>query len=274
MLSMLRFELRRMWESVTFRLAVFCSCLLAGISAAQQFGYYLQGMDHISVFYRWIGEYNLTFGSNYMFLIIPLLSALGYSHSGCTDRTRGYLQHILTRTSRRNYFLAKFLITVFSGGSIFASGVLFNYLLLTMFMPIEIPDPANLTSFTDPFRFCSIWYYSKPHLFLAAWIGVVFLWGSAMALIGLVCGMFTHHAALTAVVPFLLFISEGVVAAYVMQKAILFLGNALLELTWTDMLYAGTPGSAPTEYILITIGSIMGVAAVIYTIRVNRYECL
>lgn len=272
--AMIKFEWHRMCHSLSFWIGLLCSCALASAAAAEQFAIYLEGVDHISIFYRWIGEYKMTFSAVYFYIIIPLFTAMGYSHSGCTDRNSGYLQQLFTRCKKVHYYCAKYAVTFVGGGLIFITGVILNYLWLSLFLEAEIPDPVNLTSLINPFRFGSKLYFSNPALFAALWIGVGFLWGGLMASIGLVIGLFSDHVAVSVIGPFLLFLSQGIVAAFWMQKGVFQLRGQILELTWTEMLCAGTSCAAPTDYILSTLGALIGITALIYAIRVKRYECL
>ena len=107
MIGILKFEWTRAHKSKLFWVSIFLGCILSAIAAAQQFCYYYQGIDQISVFYRWIGQANITFGSYYLFELVPLLAALGYSHTVCTDRTHGYANQIVSRVSKKQYFFAK-----------------------------------------------------------------------------------------------------------------------------------------------------------------------
>lgn len=272
MIAILKFEWNRMIHSASFRLSMLIACMLSLISSVQQFSYYCQGIDHISVFYRWIGQSNYTFGSYYLYQLMPLLAAFAYSHTLCSDRTRGYVYQAMTRSNRKAYFLAKYLISFAGGGLVFSCSVLFNFLVLSCFMPAIIPDPADMSSLINPFQFASTLFYTKPYFFMVLWLLVTFLWGGTAAVIGLTAGTFTNNVGLTIVFPILLFISESVIGTYIMYKNIFFMGYYSLQLIWTALLCSATGGAAPTSYILITIAVLLGITSFIYWFRVRKYE--
>ena len=274
MVAIIKFEWHRMVHSTSFWLSILFACLLSFVAAAQQFKYYMNGIDHISVFYRWIGQSNYTFGSYYLYQLIPLLAAFAYSHTICSDRTRGYVYQVITRTSRKKYFLAKYLVSYAGGGLIFTSSVLFNYIILSSFMPAIIPDPVEMSSLITPFQFGSTLFYTKPYTFMFLWLLITYFWGGTMALIGLTAGTFTNNLALSVIFPLLLFLSESVIGSYVMYKKIFFMGYYSLQLIWTALLCSATGGAAPTYYIICTIFVLQIIISIIYWIRVKKYEYL
>lgn len=274
MKPLLKFEWKRMIHSLSFRFSMLFSLLLSGIASLQQFWHYLDGIDHISVFYRWIGQSSFTFGSYYLYQLLPLLASFGYSYTASSDRTSGYIYQTVTRVSRKKLFIAKYLISAVSGGLVFICPLLLNFILLSCFMPATIPDPVEMSSQINPFQFAPQLFYTKPFLFMFSWFGVSFLWGCAMALIGLVTGMFTRRTSISVITPFMIFISESVIGIYIMQKNIFHMGFYPLQLVWNALLCSCSGGAASTLYIMGTILVIILASSFIYYIKVRKYEFL
>ena len=262
-----------MVHSILFRLSVFLGCLLAGIAAIEQLHIFLQGVDHISVFYRWIGQRNMTFGSYYLFQLMPLLAAVCYSHTLCSDRTGGYLTQLITRVGKKKYYFAKYVFSFVGGGFIPFISLLFNYLLLACFMPAEIPDPGSGISMITPFQFASTLYYSAPYLYVFLRLIVSFLLGGSISLVGLLAALFTDKAATAAVMPFVIWISEAVIGLYLMQKRIFIMGYYTLELVWNEYITcSGNP--APTAYVIAFLSLLIGLCSIVYMIKVKMNENL
>lgn len=239
-----------------------------------QLNLYLSGVNHISVFYKWMGVSVCNFGSMYFITTIPLLAALGYSWTVSSDRNSGYIMQILTRTSRFKYFSAKFIVVFISGGMIFASALILDFMLLSIFSPVYIPYPELLATAIDQFRFCSELFYTSPYLFMILWILTGFLWGGAMASIASAFGMFIKKRIITMIMPFVIFTAQAIIAEYIMQKQIFYIKWLLLELSWKGMLFTSTSTATPIEWILTNIFGIIGITLIIYGLRGRKYECL
>lgn len=274
MYRVLKFEFSRMLSSKLMLLSWILSVVFVLMDVWYQLDLYLNDINHISVFYKWMGVTASNFGSTYFMMAIPLLAALGYSWTSSSDRSSGYIIQILTRTSRFKYFFAKFVAVFVSGGIIFSSALILDFLLLSTFSPTFIPQPELLATFIDQFRFCSGLFYTSPYLFMLLWLLVAFLWGGSMASIALAFGVFIKKKVITIIMPFVVFTAQAVIAGYIMQKEIFFVKWLLLELCWKDMLYTSTSAATPTEWILTNVFGIIGVSLIVYGLRGRKYECL
>ena len=176
-------------------------------------------------------------------MILPILTSLGYSWSACHDRVSGYINQIITRTSRFKYFSAKFIVSFISGGIVFAGALILHVMMLATMYPNKEPVPGDLNSFMDPFRFCSAIFYTNTYLFVLIWLLTAFAWGGAMAAICLVTGMILKKTAVTPIVPFIVFTADS---------------------------YSRNP----EDFVWGSIAVIIVAAAIIYSLRGRKYECL
>lgn len=275
MKSIFKFEWNRMIHSKTLLISAVSAALIIIADVIAWFRLYQQGIDeYTSVFYKWLGV-NRGFNAGvYFFIALPLLTAFAYSWSVSYDRSSGYITQIITRIGRRKYFTAKYLVSFISGGMIFVGALILDFMLLATFSPAFQPIPGDLASTMDPFRFCSAIFYQQPYLFLLIWCGVAFLWGGAMACIGMAAGMLIKKHIISSIAPFLVFIAQTILAAFVMQRYMITINGTAVGLIWTDMLYAATMTASLPEYILLNISSIVGVSSIIYALRGRKYECL
>ena len=274
MYSIIKFEWRRMLTSRIFWLAIFLSCGMAVLAAKEQYSVYCEGYDHISLFYRWLPSNALSFGANYFYIVIPAICSLGFSYSICTDRKSGYWCQICTRTSKRYYFTAKYIIIFISGGMIFAAALIFHFMLLSSFMKVCLPDPASLSTLMNPFRFAPKMFFTNSTLWAFLWCIVAFTWGGIMSCIGAVIGMFTEKATIAVIMPFLLIVCQSIAASYVQYRTMITINSHPLALGWTDMFRAESGSVAPTDYLLLTQIILFFIVTFLYIWRVRRYEGL
>lgn len=236
---------------------------------------YKEGVDvYTSIFYKWLGVNRGMNAGIYFFMALPLLTAFAYSWSISYDRSSGYIIQVITRCSRIKYFTAKHLISFISGGLVFSSSLILDYVLLSLFSPAYRPIPGDLASSMDPFRFCSDIFYQNPYLFMLIWIGVAFLWGGAMSSIGLAAGMFIRKYIITSIAPFLVFISELILSVYISKKYMITLKGYAVNFGWSDMLYAAPMTTSLPEHIFFSIFLIVILSTIVYAMRGKKYECL
>lgn len=275
MKNIFKFEWNRMIHSKTFLISAIAASLMIIADVVAWFLLYLQGIDvDTSIFYKWLGVNRGMNAGVYFFIALPLLTAFAYSWSVSYDRNSGYISQIITRTSRKKYFTAKFLVTFISGGIIFAGALILDYVLLAIFSPAYTPIPGDLASSMDPFHFCSEIFYQNPYLFMLIWFGISFLWGGAMSCISMAAGMLIKKYVISSIVPFLVFTAEQILALYVMQRYTITVKGTSIGLVWTDMLYAAPMTTSLPEHILLCIALIIMISTLIYILRGRKYECL
>lgn len=275
MKRMIKFEWNRMIHSKTLLISIIISYAIIVADVFAWYKLYREGVDvYTSIFYKWLG---LNRGMNagiYFFMALPLLTAFAYSWSISYDRSSGYIIQIVTRCNRIKYFTAKHIVSFVSGGIVFSSSLVLDYMLLSLFSPAYRPIPGDLASSMDPFRFCSDIFYQNPYLFMLIWIGVAFLWGGAMSSIGLAAGMYIRKYIITSTVPFLVFLSELILSVYISKKYMITIKSYAVNLGWSDMLYAAPMTTSLPEHIFFSIFLIIIISTFIYAIRGRKYECL
>lgn len=274
MFSIIKFEWRRMISSRSFWIALLISCGMAAIASIEQYNIYCDGMDHISLFYRWLPSGALSFGANYFYIIIPAICSLGFSHSICNDRKTGYWCQICSRTSKKQYFAAKYIVTFVSGGIIFATTLIFHFMLLSCFMKVCLPDPASLSTMMSPFHFAPKLFFTHSILWALLWCCVAFIWGGIMSCMGSAIGMFTEKGAVAVIMPFLIFICQSIAAAYLKYKTMLSVNSHPIALGWSDLIKAESGNVAPTDYLLLTQLILFIIITLVYCWRTWRYEGL
>lgn len=275
MVSIFKFEWKRMIHSKTFLVSLILSYGIIIVDVIAWYKLYREGVDvDTSVFYKWLGVNRGMNAGVYFFTAMPLLTAFAYSWSISFDRNSNYIIQVMTRCSRIKYFTAKYIVSFISGGLVFASSLILDFMLLSLFTPAYRPIPNDLMSAMDPFRFCSALFYRNPYLFLLIWIGVAFLWGGAMSSIGIAAGMFIRKYIITSIVSFITFISEQVLSVYISDKYLFAINGNAITLGWTDMLYAAPMSATLPEHVLFSIFVIIIVSTLMYSLRCRRYECL
>ena len=143
-----------------------------------------------TVFNHWIGGEAYTPGSADFFFLFPLLVSIPYGWSYCAEKRSGYIKNAVIRSGRGQYYFSKYTALFLSGGLAMVIPLLFNFLLVCMFIPAVTPDPSYLTSYgIISSSFLSMLFYSNPFLYVAIYLIVDFIF---CGLIACMCFAFTE----------------------------------------------------------------------------------
>lgn len=149
--------------------------LLQGASAMEQAYYYPP-----SVFEQFIIMEVMHPAAQLFYTVLPLLVVLPFATTYAEDYNSGYIKNILTRTSRKHYYVAKFCVSCISGALVVGIVLLFSMFLTTMTMPQLMPHPSTFTFSVDSSNY--LWfelYHNHPYLYILWYslIDVVFYSG-------------------------------------------------------------------------------------------------
>lgn len=275
MMKIIRFEWKRMMHSVSFYISLLTALIIVILDALSKYELYKDGYDvYTSVFIKWIGTFRGMDEAVYLFSLLPLLTTLAYSWTVGYDRNIGYVNQILSRTSRKKYFLAKYIVSFISGGIVFAFAILMHFLMISTFYPSYYPIVAVGTSSVHAFSFCPQLFYTHPLLFLLAWTGIAFLWGGAMVCIALGVGMLTKKYTVALISTFLTFTVQQIIGTYIILRYNVTINGRAVGLVWSDMLYAAPLSTNYLPHLLTNIAVIIIIPSLFFALRGRKYECL
>lgn len=199
MKQLIKLELKRAFQSKKFFISLLIgmgivlshlvfSIILPGILPYSV--YCEEGLYPSSVFNSWIGlDASSSFQSTIYFMAFPILAAYPYGDSLFVDLKSGYVKNVLTRCSRRKFWLAKLIALFLSGGIVCTLPLVFSFLSTMLFLPCLPPDPIagtfNLSS-------NGLWmelFLEHPFCYLALFLIIDFVFGGLLAAL---CMVFTY----------------------------------------------------------------------------------
>ena len=267
----IRFELKRMADSRLFWLAILLSCSFSGANILQNLYYTLHDINNISVFEKWIGYWNETYGAFAFYWFFPILAAMPYAWTLCDEIHGGYAIQILTRSSKTDYFTGKMVSSFISGGMSIAAPLVMDILLLTMIDVTFYPQPNDLTCNTWAGSFGSLLFYKQPALFVLLWTSVSFLWGGAIALLCCAMGLYIKKKYVLIPSMLLIFLCEAVLSGFFRIKR----RGYFVETSWLAITHAGMQNTISERVIFGSIFLIMGTGILLMAIKgMKRYESL
>lgn len=119
-----------------------------------------------SVFASWMVDDFARPSTDLFFLLLPLLAVVPFSWSLLVERTSGYAGHIIARSGRKQYLLAKLLAAFLAGGAVVAIPILLNFVACMCLFPFSYPDVAGVVTLGVYDESLWSWFfYNSPGLF-------------------------------------------------------------------------------------------------------------
>ena len=263
-------EIRRMFSSKEFKVAVFMASIIAFGQFFQNFYYMIHGINNVSIFEKWIGVRNENFAAVVFFWLFPILAVFPYGGTMCEELHNGYAAQVMIRNGKKNYFLGKMLASFISGGIVTAGVLVLDFVILTIMFPACYPRPNDLFCGIWPGHFFSLLFYEHPFLYVILWTGVVFLWGGAIAVLGCALGFFVKNTVVLLPTVWLLCVGETILSEFMPLKQ----NGMNIEIGWLKLLYADTLSLNPAWVVFGSIAVILMVAVTIVVMKGSHHEVL
>ncbi len=212
MKSILKFELTRGGKNKFFALSLIFGCAMTVAGFVVEVLPYLdmywllveKGSFSIPTLFRyWVGT---DFGETMrkiFYGVIPLLVALPFADSFCTD-CNGYIKNITLRVDKSKYLASKYIAVFTTGGMAVFIPLLANLAVVALFLPAIAPIRiAGVYSIGKSTTFGDL-FYSMPFLYVGLYLVIDFVYGGLIACLGLVSSLFIKSRLSVIVMPFIL----------------------------------------------------------------------
>ena len=197
-----------------------------------------------SVFNYWLGGSFADAYATTFLTILPVLATLAHGITYYMDIKSGYIKNIYTRTTKKNYLVAKYTVTFISGGIVVIIPWLVNLLLSACVLPSLVPV-GNGTFALSGSRMLDKVYYTHPYIYIMIFIVIYFLYAGVFSTVALAAVYAIENVFLLTLVPFIVYYGFSVISPYV--KVISWLGK-INPITLLDM--TQPRGSQPMAIIL------------------------
>lgn len=208
------FEFRRGIKSRSFLISLLISLAIVLADFANFYKYSKGGLYPNPVIEAWLGtDYKFAYNSMY-YILLPILSALPYAASYYEDISSGYVRNILIKTSRKKYYISKY-VSVFLIGAISVFIALFSSLILCMsFYPLMEPEKLLfLTSSGSGTSFMPELNNTHPTLFIMLYIILDSFFAGAIAVFSVCIGENVASSFSAVASPFAVYIVTSAVLA-------------------------------------------------------------
>lgn len=223
-------ELKRMIKSKYLLFGFLVSFIGLSIELAFNLQLYFTGIDlWCSIFEKWIGISPENFGSWIFYWLLPLSVSIPFAWTMRDEMNSGYINQVLTRIKKRDYFFTKWFVSFFSGAVIAAGSLLIQFFVLSFFVKAIYPQPNDQRSIIMPISFMSTLYYDNPYLYVLIWTIIASVWCGAIAGLCTAISFFVKKKALVVISAQIIFIVQSVIIETVVHT---------LSLPWFNLAHA------------------------------------
>lgn len=213
MKNMLKIELKRAFANKWFWISVAIGCVVATLQVIFDVVPMTEFMQSSiqrnlpphTIYNKWL-TVNPTIWNTIFFTIFPLLAAIPFANSYHIDLKTGYVKNILTRTSKKSYYVSKYIAVFVSAGAAVVIPLIFNLYLTAMILPSITPSAsAGFYPILETATFSNI-YYANPGLYTILYLTNIFFVSGILASTALAFSYYIKYKYVITLVPYLCYI--------------------------------------------------------------------
>jgi hypothetical protein len=213
----LKAELLRAFSNHLFFIALAGGCAITlseivtsvlPVIELQEQGLYMQGYP-FSTYGVWIGGQPALFQTELYYFILPLLVCVPFADSLHTDVRSGHIDNLITRVSRRDYYIAKTLAIFLSAAVVGLAPLALNLYITSLFLPLL--QPIVVTGQYVPVE-RTMWaelFYFQPHFYVGLYLLITFVFSGLLALIAMVLSFRLSNRFMVLLAPFVICLLLG-----------------------------------------------------------------
>ena len=158
-----------------------------------------------TLYQYWIADDMSSVAPYVFYVLLPLTACLAYGWSYSTELRSGYIKNVLIRTTRKNYYISKFIATFLSGACVAFIPILLNILVVASFIPAVKPDIYyNFSYIHYSGIMLSKLFFTHPIMYLIAMTLLTSLFSGIYACLSLALSFFVKNKIAVTTVPFIL----------------------------------------------------------------------
>lgn len=157
------------------------------------------------LFNEWIGGEGGSLGTVIYYFIFPILCALPYGWSFCTEKKNGYRKTIIVQSGKKEYFVAKYIATFISGGLVMVLPLIANFMMTACFFPAVKPFVVyDIYYAVFPKNMMAELFYSRPFLYVFLYLCIDFIFCGILTCLCISAATFIRQKYVVMIIPFLL----------------------------------------------------------------------
>ena len=157
-----------------------------------------------SLFNRWLALDVASFPTSTFYFMIPLIVVLPYGWSLVSEIRSGYTKNIIVRTTRKNYFLSKYVANFLSAAFVTIIPLALNFLMLGLFIPsLKMESIYPYGTIGQGCMWAEI-YYEYPFIYCFMYLLLDGIFAGLLASISTAVAFIVRNKIVTIIAPFFL----------------------------------------------------------------------
>ncbi len=235
---------------------------------SNEFGIIYNPMLSMNTLYNsWVGGEAFTLGTTIFFFIFPILIAIPYGWSYCSELKSGYIKNTVTRCGKMQYFISKYIATFVSGGLAVAIPLICNFILTASFIPAYQPQVRYMQYYgVFSNTFMSEIFYQYPNIYVIIYILIDLIFFGLIACLSCTAANLIKNKVVAILTPFGVMLIFNYIADIIKS-------SQNIEVSPMNFLRP-CPASCPTNLWIIIIEMIIlfMITIIPIIIRGKRYE--
>lgn len=195
--------------------------------------------------------------------LFPILAALPFAASYCSEKKSGYEKNVVTRTSRKNYLRSKYWATFISGGISVAVPFFLSFMWIFTMMKYRDPISASQAPMVSGTSFMCILYFTHPFIYCFVFLVAIFVFGGFLATTSLSISQLTGNFFTVILTPFMV----------TMFLESIFMGNTLMRYLPINFLAPMNGGNK--LYMVLVGGMVLWIISYTVFVRIGEKKgCL
>ena len=161
-----------------------------------------------SLYNSWIGGEPFSLGYLLFFTLMPILAAIPYADSLCTESVSGYSRNVIMKVGWKAYLTAKSCAAFLTGALVIFLPLLYNFILTACVIPAIRPTRIYALKYVNASgTMWSVMFYKHPLIFVILYLLLDLLFGGIFALMSLAVGAFVRRRMIAIAVPYILILA-------------------------------------------------------------------
>ncbi|MDF0479160.1 hypothetical protein OL233_02570 [Vagococcus sp. PNs007] len=222
-----------------------------------------------SPYTRWIGSFTGSQIPAVLFMLLPIISAMGFSDTYLKDKSTGLLNIIVSKGYGKQYYKELFFTNFIVGGICFASSLLTNLYFCFMLLQDEAVDMLVNGNGNVPLLFSNTlfpqFYYDHPLLHIVLYLIIAFIISGIYASLALSLSFILSNSFSVFLAPFVFNYIYNILIPDIPES------NSFLFTTFAKQISG--PILSPVIVLLVTVTFFL-LCILLYLVGIKRYENL
>lgn len=266
---MYHYFIKRIFHEKNFYISIIIGSAISILYIIKDVLPYIDPAFGHSVYTKWIESLSPSIFTSLLFMLMPILSAMVFSHTYRKDICKNYVHIMISKGKLKKYSLHLFICNFIIGGLVFITPLLLNLYICFLLLPDRRPnfilDSSNAMPLIGTTALFPDLYYSHPLLHIFIYILLDFFVAAIFSSIALAFSLFIKNQFMIWLFPFIFcYIYESIITILIPNGA-----NAYCPTNFSVQMGNGTSPFGCLFFLLF--GFLLSILVYLWGVYRNEY---